>query len=95
MKNEQDQNNIEERIPLKDRGLFQSFIAQKLGHQHGDEKMPEDWINTVISISKIIDDSKGEDHQVIRSLIMEGDYEKASEYVLKALEQEKKQEILH
>lgn len=95
MKNEQENMNNIDRIPLKERSLFQSFIVHKMGAEHGKNNMPDNWHEVAGLISNVIDDASSEDHEIIKNLIFEGDYEAASKYVLKALESKQKNIIYH
>jgi len=91
--NIQEQNtSLIERIPLKERNAFQVFLMKKVGMDRGQENhdVSEEWaMKYAGKVSEIIDDVNREDNKIIRPLIMRGDYEEASEHVLKALEEKK------
>ncbi len=88
-----EQNNIQEkqkidieRIPMKERNVFQVYLMGKMGVMHGETESQETWAEKYAKlVSDIIDGKNGENNAIIKPLIAEGRYEEASEYVMKIL----------
>jgi hypothetical protein len=98
------QNNVSEkrehnidRIPFKERMEFQKFLMEEIGFSRGKNlEAAEEWaIKNAEKVSDIIDNISREDNKIIRPLIMKGDYKEASKYVLKALEESEKKEMVY
>ncbi|MBA4320481.1 MAG: hypothetical protein C0412_18945 [Flavobacterium sp.] len=97
LNNMQEQNsNSTEGIALKERNLFQVFFMVKMGVKPYDYQSEREWTEKYAKlVSDIIDDKSREDNKIIRFLIEEGNYEEASKYVLKALKELEKKEMVY
>jgi hypothetical protein len=83
----EDEIPAEDKIPFNERMAFQNFLLKKMGVESGkDHEYQEKLVvNYAGKISQIIDNKKRKDNEEVRRLVMSGDYEKASEYVMSAL----------
>ena len=86
MREQKNIDNFEGRIPTEIRGPFQAFLMQKMGIGIGDIDSQINWAQKYAKlVSDIIDNSVNKE---IRSFIMEGKNEEASNLVLEILKKE-------
>lgn len=82
-------NNAVDKIPFKQRNLFQAYLMNMMDVKRGEHNLQEKWTNKNAGrISEIIDDTSNKNYEIIKDLITNEKYDEASKYVLEELDRE-------